>query len=136
MLGFAKRGSRGGENAVEQPVLRGKALLAEHRARLRSIRAIVGVPEQHWRWLYQALFVEFAETVQRLPASEAHHHCEAGGLLRHALEVVELALGRTPPWRTGRRCCTTLVRLWRINVLCYRAATVYPSACGVRGSDR
>jgi len=92
MLGFAKRGSRGGENAVEQPVLRGKALLAEHRARLTSIRAIIGVPEQHWRWLYQTLFVAFAETVQRLPASEAHHHCEAGGLLRHALEVVELAL--------------------------------------------
>ena len=92
MLGFAKRGSSGGENAVEQPVLRGKVLLAEHRARLTSIRAIVGVPAQHWRWLYQTLFVAFAETVQRLPATEAHHHCEAGGLLRHALEVVELAL--------------------------------------------
>ncbi len=92
MLGFAKRGSTGGENAVEQPVLGGKALLADHRARLTSIRAIVGVPEQHWRWLYQTLFAAFAETVQRLPASEAHHHCESGGLLRHALEVVELAL--------------------------------------------
>ena len=92
MLGFAKRGSSSGKNAVEQPVLRGKVLLAEHRARLTSIRAIVGVPAQHWRWLYQTLFVAFAEAVQRLPATEAHHHCEAGGLLRHALEVVELAL--------------------------------------------
>ncbi|MEX2258538.1 MAG: MobH family relaxase [Woeseia sp.] len=72
--------------------MRGKALLADHRTRLTGIRAIVGVPEQHWCWLYQPLFAAFAETVQRLPASEAHHHCESGGLLRHALEVVELAL--------------------------------------------
>ena len=84
MLGFAKRGLSGGENAVEQPVLRGKALLADHRARLTSIRAIVGVPEQHWRWLYQTLFVAFAETVQRLPASEATSQIRGTSILRAA----------------------------------------------------
>lgn len=92
MLALATRRLGSGDPGASQPILRGKVLLAEHRVRLKSIRAIIGVPEQHWRWLYQTLFTAFAEFVQRLPASEAHHHCEAGGLLRHALEVVELAL--------------------------------------------
>lgn len=92
MLGFAKKPRRSADESGEQPILTGKTLLVEHRARLRSIRAIVGVPDTHWRWLYQTAFTNFAEMVQRLPASEAHHHCELGGLLRHALEVVELAL--------------------------------------------
>ncbi|NNE61813.1 MAG: DNA-binding domain-containing protein [Woeseia sp.] len=92
MLGLAKKPRRSADESGEQPILTGKTLLVEHRARLRSIRAIVGVPDAHWRWLYQTAFTKFAEMVQRLPASEAHHHCEMGGLLRHALEVVELAL--------------------------------------------
>lgn len=92
MLGLAKKPRRSADESGEQPILTGKTLLVEHRARLRSIRAIVGVPDAHWRWLYQTAFTKFAEMAQRLPASEAHHHCELGGLLRHALEVVELAL--------------------------------------------
>jgi len=92
MLGIAKKLRRSADETGEQPILAGKTLLVGHRAKLRSIRAIVGVPDVHWRWLYQTAFTNFAEMVQRLPASEAHHHCELGGLLRHALEVVELAL--------------------------------------------
>lgn len=30
--------------------------------------------------------------VQQLPASEAHHHCDRGGLLAHGLEVALHAL--------------------------------------------
>jgi integrating conjugative element relaxase (TIGR03760 family) len=92
MLGFAKRQSASLDPSALLTVQRGPVLLADHTAILSSIRSIIGVPQQHWRVLYQALFTAFAEYVQRLPASEAHHHCEVGGLLRHALEVVELAL--------------------------------------------
>lgn len=34
----------------------------------------------------------FAEFVQKLPASECHHHAQPGGLWMHALEVVDAAL--------------------------------------------
>jgi integrating conjugative element relaxase (TIGR03760 family) len=39
----------------------------------------------------------YAEFVQLMPASEAHHHAHAGGLLAHALEMTLAAL----TWRTG-----------------------------------
>lgn len=69
------------------PVLTPDALLAGHRDRLASIRAIVGVPDTHWDRLYQPMLEALALFVQQLPASEAHHHAGPGGLLRHALEV-------------------------------------------------
>ncbi|HNP63601.1 MAG TPA: TraI domain-containing protein [Woeseiaceae bacterium] len=89
MLGFAKSHPKIAAGSTVLPVLRGKVLLAEHDARLSHIRSLVGVPEQHWRFLYRPMFAAFAETVQQLPA---HHGVEAGGQLHYALEVVELAL--------------------------------------------
>jgi integrating conjugative element relaxase (TIGR03760 family) len=38
------------------------------------------------------MFARYALFVQQLPASEAHHHAGAGGLLAHGLEVTEQAL--------------------------------------------
>lgn len=97
MLAFVRkslttRPPTAGDDSGVLPVQCGRTLLAEHIARLHRIRTLIGVPQQHWQYLYQTLFMAFAETVQRLPASEAHHHCEPGGLLRHALEVTEIAL--------------------------------------------
>ncbi|HET9645632.1 MAG TPA: TraI domain-containing protein, partial [Burkholderiaceae bacterium] len=40
----------------------------------------------------------YAEFVQMMPASEAHHHAHVGGLLAHTLEMVLAALR----WRIGR----------------------------------
>ena len=40
----------------------------------------------------------YAEFVQLLPASEAHHHAHAGGLLSHTIEMLLTAL----TWRNGR----------------------------------
>lgn len=68
-------------------VTRGKALLVSHQATLNSIRSLIGVPDSHWDRLYRSMFEALAGFVQQLPASEAHHHAGAGGLLRHALEV-------------------------------------------------
>ncbi|MCL1860651.1 MAG: TraI domain-containing protein [Proteobacteria bacterium] len=42
--------------------------------------------------LYLAPINRFAELVQLLPASEAHHHAWPGGMLDHALEAVAFAL--------------------------------------------
>ena len=67
-------------------------LLLAHGPLLSSIRQQVGVPQAHWNSLYQSLFESFADFVQQLPASEAHHHHEPGGLLAHGLQVTLSAL--------------------------------------------
>lgn len=92
MLGFARRspftpGPRG-----LLAVRRGSALLADHTRRLARIRSLVGVPARHWRLLYEALFVTYAEYVQQIPVPETSENVESGPLLRHALERVERAL--------------------------------------------
>ncbi|MEC9357554.1 MAG: MobH family relaxase [Pseudomonadota bacterium] len=73
-------------------VLDPEALLAPHTHRLIQIRQQVGVPAAHWTTLYERLLLDFAAFVQMLPASEAHHHREAGGLLLHCLDTTLRAL--------------------------------------------
>jgi len=73
-------------------VLDPEALLAPHTHRLIQIRQQVGIPAAHWTTLYERLLLDFAAFVQMLPASEAHHHREAGGLLRHCLDTTLRAL--------------------------------------------
>jgi integrating conjugative element relaxase (TIGR03760 family) len=57
-----------------------------------KIRQYFGVPESVWASTHAQLLHNFARRVQLLPASEAHHHTEPGGLLRHALETVDRAM--------------------------------------------
>lgn len=71
---------------------RGSTLLNAHSARLANIRSMIGVPQQHWRLLYQPLFVAFAELVQSLPVSGGAQQHEYGDSLQCALGRVGLAL--------------------------------------------
>ncbi|MBL8481118.1 MAG: TraI domain-containing protein, partial [Rhodocyclaceae bacterium] len=68
------------------------SLLAPHAARLDAIkfelRVSAEVAERH----FLPLIERYAEFVQRLPASESHHHAEPGGLLLHAIETAAYAL--------------------------------------------
>ncbi|ROO31832.1 MobH family relaxase [Salinisphaera japonica] len=73
-------------------VLASSELLAPFKGELAAIRARAGVPAEHWRSLYQAVFDNYAALVQRLPASESHHHGGVGGLLQHGIEVVRHTL--------------------------------------------
>ncbi|MEW8701773.1 MAG: MobH family relaxase [Candidatus Thiodiazotropha sp.] len=70
----------------------GDALLKPYKSILCPIQTIIGVPDAHWERLYKPMFEALARFVQHLPASEAHHHADPGGLLRHSLEVVLEAL--------------------------------------------
>lgn len=74
--------------AVEPPA----QLLAPFHRLKDAIRATVGLPESHWQELYLPVLHNYAALCQRLPASEAHHHAELGGLLRHGLETILEAL--------------------------------------------
>lgn len=73
-------------------ILSADQLLDQHSDRMGAIRRHVGVPKAHWKALYDPVFKAYAYFVQQCPASEAHHHAGAGGLLQHGLETVEKAL--------------------------------------------
>jgi len=67
-------------------------LLGQHSRHIREIQQLVGIPPPHWRTFYLDALLAYANYVQLLPASEAHHHADAGGLLAHGLEVALHAL--------------------------------------------
>lgn len=67
-------------------------LLTPFHQLLGSIRGAVGLPERHWQDVYVPVLHSYASLCQRLPASEAHHHAELAGLLRHGLETILEAL--------------------------------------------
>lgn len=76
------------------PLLPAKELLAQsHRpGLLRQIDRLLSVPRSHLESLFHTTILSYARFVQQLPASEAHHHAGAGGMLDHGLEVVTNAL--------------------------------------------
>ncbi|MBI1194985.1 MAG: hypothetical protein GC138_03970 [Gammaproteobacteria bacterium] len=67
-------------------------LLGQHSRTVRNIQQLAGIPPLHWRTFYLDALLSYANYVQLLPASEAHHHAGAGGLLTHGLEVALHAL--------------------------------------------
>ena len=73
---------------VKQPL----DLLGQHSRTIREIQQLAGIPQKHWRILYLDALASYANYVQLLPASEAHHHADTGGLLRHGLDVALHAL--------------------------------------------
>lgn len=77
-----------GHYAVETAV----QLLAPHLTLTHLIKAAVGLPQAHWQKIYYPVLSNYAELAQYLPASEAHHHADTGGLLRHGLEATLEAL--------------------------------------------
>ena len=76
------------------PVLAAEALytrLSLHN-RLRGIRRKVAIDPQRFEAMYGKPIAKYCETVQLLPASQAHHHAYPGGLIVHTLSVIEYAI--------------------------------------------
>ena len=76
---------------LEFPTVRtGRALLSStNRQELVSkIKRLFSVTEPVWNQHYLYAIEQFAELVQEVPASEIHHHSEAGGLIDHTLEAL------------------------------------------------
>ena len=76
------------------PVLGAEALytrLSLHN-RLRGIRRKVAIDPQRFEAMYGKPIAKYCETVQLLPASQAHHHAYPGGLIVHTLSVIEYAI--------------------------------------------
>ena len=66
-------------------------VLATQAALLERLQQTLGFPAPAFDRLVQPALTRYAGWVHLLPASEAHHHRGAGGLLRHGLEVAWLA---------------------------------------------
>ena len=68
-------------------------LAAEHRRQLLDrIWQYTAVSHAQFNQLYLNPIHRYAEQVQQLPASEAHHHAYLGGMLDHGLELVACSL--------------------------------------------
>lgn len=59
---------------------------------LANIKANLGLSDENWQKDALPMLHEYIVFVQRLPASESHHHAGDGGLVRHTLDVAVLAL--------------------------------------------
>lgn len=74
------------------PALDAASLLQANQRLVTAITALAGTSPDYWEALYQPLLDNFAAFVQQCPASEAHHHCDRGGMLTHSLQVAKLAM--------------------------------------------
>lgn len=62
------------------------------QTRILSIQRIINLDKERFQVLYLDVIYRFAELIQLMPASQAHHHAVPGGLLIHTLEVIEGAM--------------------------------------------
>lgn len=76
------------------PILTAEELIrfTGQQNRIRSIKRIIKIDDRHFQVLYLDVIHRFAELVQLMPASQAHHHAVPGGLFIHTLEVIEQAM--------------------------------------------
>jgi len=76
------------------PVVNAASLLhrASYAQLVRSIISKAGLSSSNVESDLIPIMQGYADFVQMLPASEAHHHAQPGGLLQHTLEVVDFAL--------------------------------------------
>ena len=59
---------------------------------LANIKANLSLSDENWHKDAEPMLYAYIEFVQRLPASESHHHAGDGGLVRHTWDVAALAL--------------------------------------------
>src|SRR5690606_22954059 len=81
--------------AVSQlPILTAQQLLERCGIdpKLNEWRSLAGMDNGVFDALMLKPLFQFAESVQLAPASETHHHCGPGGLLKHTVDVITIAL--------------------------------------------
>lgn len=78
----------------ELPVFTFDSLVERTRTRqlVDALSPRLGFPPEMFNAAVQPVISAFADFVQLLPASESHHHADAGGLFTHTMEVANFAL--------------------------------------------
>ena len=72
---------------VAVPAIPPEVLLRKHEDIIDALHQASALSTEDFRRLIRPALVRYAAFVHLLPASESHHHCGQGGLLRHGLEV-------------------------------------------------
>lgn len=88
---------------------------------IANIKANLGLSNENWNRDGLPLLRNFIAFVQRLPASESHHHAGDGGLVKHTLDVAALALlassSRSWPPNAKTEDIARLTAVWRYGIL-------------------
>lgn len=103
---------------VESARLLGRSEVAQL---VRSIISKSGLSGSNVESDLVPLIESYASFVQMLPASEAHHHAQPGGMLTHTLEVVDYALSYRRsymlPLGAGAERVNELKHVWTMAVI-------------------
>ena len=101
-------------------IMKGRQLLKPHRSSIAEIRAMVGISKRLWEALYFETLINLAQYIQGLPASEAHHHSDRGGLLTHTIDTATQALrirrGKLLPPNSDAEVVTKYKDVWTYAV--------------------
>ncbi|MFV2028672.1 MobH family relaxase [Neisseria sp. S1] len=88
---------------------------------IANIKANLALSNENWNRDGLPLLRNFIVFVQRLPASESHHHAGDGGLVKHTLDVAALALlassSRSWPPNAKTEDIARLTAVWRYGIL-------------------
>ena len=88
---------------------------------IENIKLHSGLSSENWKNDGLPLIHNFLLLVQRLPASESHHHAGDGGLARHTLDVAAIALrqaaGRSFPPNGKTEDIPKLTAVWKYGIL-------------------
>lgn len=89
---------------------------------LLNIQTNLGLSDENWNKDALPFLLNYIEFVQRLPASESHHHAGDGGLVKHTLDVAALALiastAQSFPPNAKTEQIVQKTSVWRYGIMC------------------
>ncbi|EMT2749720.1 TraI domain-containing protein, partial [Neisseria gonorrhoeae] len=89
---------------------------------ISGIKMNLGLSDENWSKDALPFLEKYIAFVQRLPASESHHHAGDGGLVRHTLDVAALALvaSTSQSWPPNAKTeeIAKKTAVWRYGIMC------------------
>lgn len=89
---------------------------------ISGIKMNLGLSDENWSKDALPFLKKYIAFVQRLPASESHHHAGDGGLVRHTLDVAALALvaSTSQSWPPNAKTeeIAKKTAVWRYGIMC------------------
>lgn len=89
---------------------------------IANIKNNLGLSNENWHKDALPFLHRYIEFVQRLPASESHHHAGDGGLAKHTLDVACLALiaSTSQSWPPNAKTedIARKTAVWRYGIMC------------------
>lgn len=84
------------------PLVTTRTILVHFQPEIDEFRCALALESKTYQEIVFPLIERYAQKVHLLPASESHHHANAGGLFRHSLDVAIKARRRSDDFLYGR----------------------------------